>query len=167
MINFSIKNNKNFSSKKPKTRFNKNQLFILNKWFINNENYPYPTFDEKLSLSKETGLDKVQLENWFKNKRRRINKKKSAVSKKYKNLKTQPKNLYLNFSEEELNNIISINSLIMFEKNNIQNDYFFSNNNNNNFSNNNFSNYYTNTIIGSTYSNNESSIFCSLDSLNC
>lgn len=51
----------------------------LLKWLDANRDCPYPTEGEKLSLSNDTGLDLVQINNWMSNARRR----KLKLSTKY------------------------------------------------------------------------------------
>lgn len=44
---------------------------VLTEWFEHHQDCPYPTLDEKKSLSETTGLDIMQIHNWFTNMRRR------------------------------------------------------------------------------------------------
>lgn len=45
---------------------------ILRQWLEANANHPYPTEEEKQTLSTYTGLNMTQINNWFINARRRI-----------------------------------------------------------------------------------------------
>ncbi len=53
------------------SKFSPEQRGPLEKWLEEHCNNPYPTEEEKLELVKITGLNLVQINNWFSNKRRR------------------------------------------------------------------------------------------------
>ncbi|RKP16095.1 hypothetical protein ROZALSC1DRAFT_2488, partial [Rozella allomycis CSF55] len=44
---------------------------ILENWLLVNFSHPYPTQEEYVILSQQTGLSKKQISMWFKNYRRR------------------------------------------------------------------------------------------------
>ncbi|KAH7245813.1 hypothetical protein BKA59DRAFT_476351 [Fusarium tricinctum] len=44
---------------------------VLRNWYISNLEHPYPTEEEKLNLSQQSGLSRSQVINWFANTRRR------------------------------------------------------------------------------------------------
>src|SRR5215470_9141734 len=46
---------------------------ILNAWFHEHKEFPYPSQDEKNLLSTRTGLDMIQIESWFANARAFLN----------------------------------------------------------------------------------------------
>ena len=50
--------------------FPKKTSQVLQAWFQNNIEYPYPNFSEKESLRKETGLSMRQIQIWFTNARK-------------------------------------------------------------------------------------------------
>lgn len=50
--------------------FAKRSVQILKNWLNNHIDNPYPTHKEKESLSKESGLSKRQIQNWFTNARK-------------------------------------------------------------------------------------------------
>lgn len=58
--------------KHKRANYSKNISKILKSWLRNNLNSPYPSEIEKTELSKCTGLDQTQINNWFINARRRI-----------------------------------------------------------------------------------------------
>lgn len=58
--------------KQKRTNYPKNVSKILRDWLSANMLNPYPSEAEKLALSKKTGLDQTQINNWFINARRRI-----------------------------------------------------------------------------------------------
>ena len=47
---------------------------ILNKWFVDNQNYPYPDENMTNILAKEANISAKQVRKWFANKRVRSNK---------------------------------------------------------------------------------------------
>ena len=55
-----------------RSNYPKNVTFILKNWLENNINHPYPDEEQKIKLSKQTGLCLTQINNWFINARRRI-----------------------------------------------------------------------------------------------
>ncbi|KAH3903413.1 uncharacterized protein SCODWIG_01872 [Saccharomycodes ludwigii] len=57
--------------KKKRSNLPKEKVAILNNWLIQNLHNPYPSTQEKVRLRQETGLNSVQLSNWFINVRRR------------------------------------------------------------------------------------------------
>ena len=73
MINFS-----NISLKftllttgKP-SAFSKEQIDILQEWFFDNIENPYPSTEQKQFLSELTGLTVKQIQRWFGNRRKRF-----------------------------------------------------------------------------------------------
>jgi homeobox protein TGIF1 len=58
--------------KKKRANFPKKVTRALRAWLKEHKANPYPTELEKMQLSKETGLKKLQISNWFINARRRI-----------------------------------------------------------------------------------------------
>lgn len=44
---------------------------ILTAWFVSHSDHPYPTRNEKLKLSRDSGMSIVQIRNWFTNMRKR------------------------------------------------------------------------------------------------
>ncbi|EPE31211.1 Homeo [Glarea lozoyensis ATCC 20868] len=57
----------------PKTgaRFSREAVKVLRGWLSTHHRHPYPTDDEKESLKRLTGLNKIQITNWLANARRR------------------------------------------------------------------------------------------------
>eukprot|EP01080_Neovahlkampfia_damariscottae_P009574 gene9574-1777_t len=68
-------------TKKKKKNFQKQSTDHLNMWFFNHLSDPYPTDDEKKTLSEQTGLNVNQVNNWFGNKRMRYKRKMLEDSK--------------------------------------------------------------------------------------
>lgn len=62
---------KEFLKKKKKGKLPKDAKTTLMDWWNEHYRWPYPTEDDKLKLSKETGLDQKQISNWFINQRKR------------------------------------------------------------------------------------------------
>ncbi|UNI19577.1 hypothetical protein JDV02_005755 [Purpureocillium takamizusanense] len=56
---------------RPRPIFTQDAVRTLRRWFAANKHHPYPTRDDKESLCALTGLDVVQVANWFANARRR------------------------------------------------------------------------------------------------
>lgn len=52
---------------------------VLRTWFYENQDYPYPTDQEREGLEQQTGLNKSQIFNWFVNARRRKLPKKDTT----------------------------------------------------------------------------------------
>jgi hypothetical protein len=52
-------------------RFSREAVRILRGWLSTHHRHPYPTEEEKESLRRQTGLNKVQITNWLANARRR------------------------------------------------------------------------------------------------
>ena len=50
--------------------FPKRSVGILKNWLNNHIENPYPTYKEKDALSRESGLSKRQIQNWFTNARK-------------------------------------------------------------------------------------------------
>ncbi|KAM0682326.1 Homeobox protein tos8 [Mitosporidium daphniae] len=55
-----------------RSNYPKNVTFVLKNWLENNTNHPYPDEEQKVKLSRQTGLCLTQINNWFINARRRI-----------------------------------------------------------------------------------------------
>lgn len=53
----------------------------LRNWFAANLDNPYPTEDEKTDLASETGMTRLQVNNWFTNARRRRRQSLKAIAK--------------------------------------------------------------------------------------
>ncbi|KRH94576.1 TALE homeodomain protein [Pseudoloma neurophilia] len=60
------------SNKPIRRNYPKNVTKILKDWLKENMMNPYPTENQKTFLSKRTGLDIIQINNWFINARRRL-----------------------------------------------------------------------------------------------
>jgi hypothetical protein len=58
------------SKKRP--NHSKSVIETLKKWLHSHENHPYPTDHQKAALCVSTGLNILQLNNWFINARRRL-----------------------------------------------------------------------------------------------
>jgi len=61
---------RNMMKKHSRTKFSEVVRQKLIEWYINHTDNPFPTVDDKMMLSKQTGLSFKQLENWFVNIRR-------------------------------------------------------------------------------------------------
>jgi uncharacterized C2H2 Zn-finger protein len=48
---------------------------VLREWFLGNQEYPYPTEDQKAKLCQETGFSQRRISTWFANARRRQKQK--------------------------------------------------------------------------------------------
>ena len=55
-------------------RHREEALAVLETWFSNNLEKPYPDENTKASLAEQTGLTKKQVETWFTNKRSKVRK---------------------------------------------------------------------------------------------
>ena len=65
----------NTSSGRPANRFFPDGVVdILNKWFYENQNYPYPDENMTNILAKDANISAKQVRKWFANKRVRSNK---------------------------------------------------------------------------------------------
>ncbi|KAM1353670.1 hypothetical protein TB1_032593 [Malus domestica] len=62
---------KEFLKKRKKGKLPKDARTTLLDWWTIHYRWPYPTEEEKLQLSKMTGLDQRQINNWFINQRKR------------------------------------------------------------------------------------------------
>ncbi|XP_047342499.1 homeobox protein knotted-1-like 1 isoform X2 [Impatiens glandulifera] len=62
---------KEFLKKRKKGKLPKDARMTLLDWWNNHYRWPYPTEEEKTSLSEATGLDQKQINNWFINQRKR------------------------------------------------------------------------------------------------
>ncbi|CAG9533968.1 unnamed protein product [Cercopithifilaria johnstoni] len=60
------------SDSKRKTQLPTKAVELLKTWLFLHSSHPYPSEKEKAMLSRETGLQMVQINNWFINARRRI-----------------------------------------------------------------------------------------------
>ncbi|ELR20227.1 homeobox domain containing protein [Acanthamoeba castellanii str. Neff] len=61
--------------KKKRRSLNKKATEVLNTWFFNHLNDPYPSDEEKMMLASHCGLTLNQVNNWFGNKRIRYKRK--------------------------------------------------------------------------------------------
>eukprot|EP01017_Pseudomicrothorax_dubius_P038983 TRINITY_DN5925_c0_g1_i1.p1 TRINITY_DN5925_c0_g1~~TRINITY_DN5925_c0_g1_i1.p1 ORF type:complete len:654 (+),score=123.91 TRINITY_DN5925_c0_g1_i1:47-1963(+) len=64
-------NRSDVSGSGTKNKLPKKATEILKNWFLQNIHNPYPNSDVKEYLSKATGLNKKQIQNWFTNSRKR------------------------------------------------------------------------------------------------
>ena len=55
-----------------KRELTKSSKTVLKKWFLNHQDNPYPTAEEKILLIEDTHLPPKKLDNWFKNARRKL-----------------------------------------------------------------------------------------------
>ncbi|XP_042510145.1 homeobox protein knotted-1-like 1 [Macadamia integrifolia] len=62
---------KEFLKKRKKVKLSKEARMALLDWWNNHYRWPYPTEEEKKMISKVTGLDQKQINNWFINQRKR------------------------------------------------------------------------------------------------
>lgn len=58
---------------KTGTRFSREAVQLMRKWFFAHNYHPFPNEDERAMLQQQTGLDKNQIMTWFANTRRRNN----------------------------------------------------------------------------------------------
>lgn len=65
----------NRKGKAPVVRHSRTSKRLLQEWFTSHSSWPYPTDQEKESLSEQTGLTVRQVSYWFVNSRRRNGKK--------------------------------------------------------------------------------------------
>ena len=86
--------------KKKRNRLPKAANDVLISWFLNHEHHPYPTLEEKASLSHLTGLGTTQIRNWFTNIRKRHW---TPVVQKGKDPRSYIDLLILNKHEENMN----------------------------------------------------------------
>ena len=61
--------------KKCRNAFKADTSNVLKEWLLDHMGHPYPTAKEKINLSKESGLERKQVDYWFTNKRKRVWKK--------------------------------------------------------------------------------------------
>ncbi|RDW79428.1 hypothetical protein BP6252_04066 [Coleophoma cylindrospora] len=52
----------------------------LKEWMLANQDYPFPSHEDKSLLESQTGLTKVQINNWFANERRRQKRRQATMS---------------------------------------------------------------------------------------
>jgi len=64
--------NKSCIYKSKRSNYSKKVITILKGWLMENLNDPYPSESEKNMLMEYTGLNTIQINNWFINARRRI-----------------------------------------------------------------------------------------------
>ena len=53
------------------TRFSKEAVYVLRRWYFAHENHPYPNDQDREILQNQTGLNRTQIANWLANARRR------------------------------------------------------------------------------------------------
>lgn len=58
---------------KTGTRFSREAVKLMRKWFFAHSHHPFPNEDDRTMLQQQTGLDKNQIMTWFANTRRRNN----------------------------------------------------------------------------------------------
>ncbi|KIL88349.1 hypothetical protein FAVG1_08428 [Fusarium avenaceum] len=58
---------------KPGTRFSREAVKLLRKWFLAHSHHPFPDENDRTMLQQQTGLEKTQVMTWFANTRRRNN----------------------------------------------------------------------------------------------
>ncbi|KAF2756170.1 hypothetical protein EJ05DRAFT_92287 [Pseudovirgaria hyperparasitica] len=61
----------NRKQKRPRANFSLKSVGVLQSWLDTHHDAPYPTADEKLELSAQSGLSIKQIQTWFTNARRR------------------------------------------------------------------------------------------------
>jgi len=71
----SVSPNKNRGGARRRSHFLKATTDRLKQWLLDHIDHPYPSEEEKISLSSETGLTIKQINYWFTNSRRRFLKK--------------------------------------------------------------------------------------------
>jgi hypothetical protein len=64
-----------FTRAKSYPRLSLDAVKALRLWLHQHQNFPYPTPDERAQLEQQTGLNKIQVLNWFANARRRRRKR--------------------------------------------------------------------------------------------
>ena len=62
------------------TPFNNTTTAILERWYDNNKQHPYPSYDTSASLAQSTGLTVEQVKKWFSNRRMRSRSAKSWMA---------------------------------------------------------------------------------------
>ncbi|XP_061371923.1 homeobox protein knotted-1-like 1 isoform X2 [Gastrolobium bilobum] len=62
---------KEFLKRRKKGKLPKDARMALMDWWNTHHRWPYPTEEEKVKLSDDTGLDQKQINNWFINQRKR------------------------------------------------------------------------------------------------
>ncbi|KAJ5149612.1 hypothetical protein N7448_001190 [Penicillium atrosanguineum] len=61
--------------RKDSKQFVRKGARVLREWFLRNQEYPYPTEDQKAQLCQETGFSQRRISTWFANARRRQKQK--------------------------------------------------------------------------------------------
>ncbi|KAJ6108185.1 hypothetical protein N7523_009508 [Penicillium sp. IBT 18751x] len=61
--------------RKESKQFVRKGARVLREWFVRNQEYPYPTEDQKSQLCQETGFSQKRISTWFANARRRQKQK--------------------------------------------------------------------------------------------
>lgn len=61
--------------RKESKQFIRKGARVLREWFLRNQEYPYPTEDQKAQLCQETGFSQRRISTWFANARRRQKQK--------------------------------------------------------------------------------------------
>ncbi|KAL3481273.1 hypothetical protein BJX99DRAFT_243884 [Aspergillus californicus] len=68
------------SEKKETKQFVRKGARVLRDWLYRNEDYPYPSEEDKVHLAHETGFSKQRISTWFANARRRRKQQQQAES---------------------------------------------------------------------------------------
>ncbi|KAJ5772604.1 hypothetical protein N7520_003133 [Penicillium odoratum] len=74
--------------RKESKRFVRKGARVLREWFYQNQECPYPTEDQKIQFSRETGFSEKRITTWFANARRR-QKQKIQSSNSASNIRTR------------------------------------------------------------------------------